>query len=771
MRQKELRLALVCYGGVSLAVYMHGVTKEIWKLARASRAFHAGVPRAEGVQGVYRDLLETIETREGLRLRVLPDVLTGASAGGINAVFLAQAIHSGQSLEPLTDLWLENADVDRLMDADARPLWRFAKLWAQPAISWFLHRPGNMISQTVSPEARSEVRRKVAHFMRSRWFEPPFSGPGFAALLHDALLAMAREEADAPLLPAGHPIDLYVTATDFHGHTAKLRLNSPPVVEESEHRLPIAFRADIPAQSGQPLADPLELTLAARATASFPGAFPPARISEIDTLARSQPDGWPGRAAFIARVMPRQAEAQRIEDIALIDGSVLVNKPFDGALAALHGRPGQREVDRRFVYIDPRPDRHEDSATTPRRPVGFFGAILGSLSTIPREQPIRDNLHALEQQSREADRLRRMVTALRPDVESAVDRLFGRTFFLDSPSVRRLAAWRAKAQTAAIQQAGFAYQSYAQAKFSGIVEQLAQIIHRAAPGLDLPDAHPIAVRLRAELERQGLMSLSDGAGGASAAAVAFFRAHDVGFRLRRLRLLARRLARDWDADPELDDRAVDDAREAIYRILALYDGPTLLANLGPDFGDAASQIMDQPARVLDILATRRLLPVTDALAEVQMAQALEQMPKNLRRRMLLTYLGFPFYDIATLPLMRNEGLTEFDPIKVDRISPDDARSIRDGGTRATLRGIEFYNFGAFFSRAYRENDYLWGRLHGAERMIDLVCSTIEPPPDAATCARFKRAAFLAILDEETDRLKTDPDLLARIRAEIAERFG
>lgn len=25
--QAELRLALVCYGGVSLAVYMHGVTK------------------------------------------------------------------------------------------------------------------------------------------------------------------------------------------------------------------------------------------------------------------------------------------------------------------------------------------------------------------------------------------------------------------------------------------------------------------------------------------------------------------------------------------------------------------------------------------------------------------------------------------------------------------------------------------------------------------------------------------------------------------------
>ena len=32
---KELRLALVCYGGVSLAIYMHGITKELEKLARA----------------------------------------------------------------------------------------------------------------------------------------------------------------------------------------------------------------------------------------------------------------------------------------------------------------------------------------------------------------------------------------------------------------------------------------------------------------------------------------------------------------------------------------------------------------------------------------------------------------------------------------------------------------------------------------------------------------------------------------------------------------
>ena len=38
MKEKELRFALVCFGGVSLAIYMHGICKEILKLVRASRA-------------------------------------------------------------------------------------------------------------------------------------------------------------------------------------------------------------------------------------------------------------------------------------------------------------------------------------------------------------------------------------------------------------------------------------------------------------------------------------------------------------------------------------------------------------------------------------------------------------------------------------------------------------------------------------------------------------------------------------------------------------
>ncbi len=769
MRQKELRIALVCYGGVSLAVYMHGVTKELWKLIRASQAVCHGTGKLTGVEHVYRRLLEHVETAHGLRLRVLNDIVAGASAGGLNAVFLAQALHSGQSLEPLTRLWLDRADVDVLLDPDARPWSRFAKFWAQPLVSWMLRGPGSVVSASVAPETRSEVRGKLSRLIRSRWFEPPFGGLGFARLIAEALAAMAESEAGSPLLPPGHPLDLFVTATDFKGHMEALRLHSPPLVQESEHRLSIGFRAITPAEPGGELAPAPELWFAARATASFPGAFPALQLSEIDRLAAERGLAWPTREAFIERTMPDHARHGTAEGVSLIDGSILVNAPFAEAMGVLRDRPAQREVDRRFVYIDPRPDRVGGLQRDDPRPPGWFSVIFGSLSSIPREQPVRDNLEQIAAQSRERAHLGAIVAALRPEVEVTVDKLFGRTLFLDRPTVRRLSNWRAKAHQAAADQAGFAYHGYAQQKFVGVIDMLAEIIWENAPGLSLYSPDAIAQHLTAYLAAHGLDRIVELGGGASKQAVAFFQAHDLSFRIRRLRLLARRLTQDWDGEGgEVGEEAREKAREAVYNALSLYFDRESSDSMGDGFPALAERTFQDPGAVLAGIAERRRLTETDRLVDALLAAAMAEMPAPLRRRVLLAYLGYPFYDTVTLPLLRGEGLTEFDPVKVDRISPDDARSIRPGGTQATLRGVEFYNFGAFFSRAYRENDYLWGRLHGAERMIDLVASTL---PDNATLSAedmqgFKREAFLAILDEEQTRLRADSRLVDGIRAEV-----
>ena len=451
MREKELRFALICYGGISLAVYMHGITKEGWRLAAASRSFHDGSPPT-GSGRVYGELLDAIAAKSGVRLRVLTDIVAGASAGGINGIFLARAIASGQSLDPLTELWLKDADVDSLLDPDARPLSAATKFWAVPLAGWAMKRRGNVIDRTVGEDAQDEVRMKLSRFVRARWFEPPFGGETFSALLLDAFDAMEGGPKGPPLVPAGQPIDLFVSVTDFAGHSTPLRLNSPPRVTEQEHRLVMHFRQD--RRVGDGLCDVPALAAAARATASFPGAFPPFTLRELDRVLDDRGIAWSGRDAYVRTQFPAGGEADPADTLQL-DGSVLANAPFRPAISALKQRPARREIDRRFVYIDPKPDyrsisfgRHDaagdgGAAGEEARLPGFMTTILGALSEIPREQPIRDNVEAIEGMSRRIRRMQHIIEAMKVEVEEEVAALFGCTFFLDTPTAARLQKWRA----------------------------------------------------------------------------------------------------------------------------------------------------------------------------------------------------------------------------------------------------------------------------------------------------------------------------------------
>lgn len=763
MREKELRLALVCYGGISLAVYMHGITKEIWRLARASRDFHVS---ADGPPDAYRRLLETIQAESGTRLRVFSDIVAGASAGGINGIFLAQAVASGQSLEPLTDLWLDCADVDKLIDPDARPWSRFAKFWMTPLLWWWAGGRGGTIERTVDRGTRAEVRAKLSSLVRGRWFRPPFDGPGFTHLLLDALDAMAGSAPGPALLPPGHPLDLFVTVTDFRGHPEKLRLNSPPEVMETEHRLVLGF-----AERGEGLGDSAGLAFAARATASFPGAFPPFTVRELDEVLIEREREWPDRGAFLKRAMPRRAARGEAETALLIDGSVLANAPFRPAIAALKNRPARREIDRRFVYIDPKPGGPSIGfgAAGEARAPGFIATILGALSDLPRTQPIRDNLEAIEGRSERIRAMRAIVDALRPEVEQSIEDLFGGTLFLNRPSAARLASWRAKAQERASRSAGHAYAAYAHLKLAGVADDTARILDALSSKRGSAARRTVQDGVRRALRETGLDRINAGKNGASPALIGFFRAHDLAFRIRRLRLMARRLG-DLDHEADASSPALDAMRATLYESLALYLDRERRDFFEPEMNAIASAADAAPLEALLALAAARDLPGVDLQVEERLAAALAALPKAERRAMLLAYLGFPFYDIATLALLQGEGLDEFDAIKVDRISPDDARALRDGGAEATLKGIQFNSFGAFFSRAFRENDYLWGRLHGAERLIDIVLSSApaEPALPEGLAESIKAEAFHAILDEEEPRLRAIPNLFEELRRELAK---
>jgi hypothetical protein len=106
---------------------------------------------------------------------------------------------------------------------------------------------------------------------------------------------------------------------------------------------------------------------------------------------------------------------------------------------------------------------------------------------------------------------------------------------------------------------------------------------------------------------------------------------------------------------------------------------------------------------------------------------------------------------------------------VDRISPQDATALGEFSGSTALRGVRFAHFAAFFSRAYRENDYLLGRIHALDRLIDIVCNSarLDIGKQRSTVAALKVRGFKRILDAEEKYLPNSVELIARLRRSIA----
>jgi hypothetical protein len=115
--EKETRFAVVMYGGVSLAIYIYGVTKELYSMVRATarqiddeNSYLLNMNELSETEKIYRLLGEDLQTR------FVVDILSGTSAGGINAIYLAKALANGQSIDGLKGIWLDQGDIAKLIN-------------------------------------------------------------------------------------------------------------------------------------------------------------------------------------------------------------------------------------------------------------------------------------------------------------------------------------------------------------------------------------------------------------------------------------------------------------------------------------------------------------------------------------------------------------------------------------------------------------------------------------------------------------------------------
>ncbi|TYC56320.1 patatin-like protein [Rhodobacterales bacterium] len=793
MKQIELRLALVLYGGVSLAIYMHGVSREILNLVRASshrldrtngtrnasgganssdHAAAGGGPREEAlppVQAAYQDLLDQLSSIADIR--VVVDAIAGASAGGVNGIMLARALAHDLPLESHSRMWLENADVTRL----SRPqigFSRYLKLTVSPVLD-------RLISSRLSKRIESpETREKLRQFMQARWFSPPFSGERFIGWMLDACRKMEREGTqERTLIPRGQTLDLFVTITDYNGVKRRILLDDPEFVEEWDHRRILNFHAvhRMPGHiDSQFDTDNIpELVFAARATSSFPGAFPPATVAEMERVLARRKMPWPHRDTFLARGFNLGLESANQH--CFVDGSVVMNKPFAPVIDIIQDRPAAREVARRLIYIDPSPvEPSAESNGVPELP-GFFRVILASLAHIPRNEPIGDDLKELELNNRRSRWLAQLIDAAAPMVEQAVGRILPRYREITAD---RLSVCRKKATLAAFEQAGFAFLNYQSLKLHALAERLANLTVRLCGNSKARKHEETLIALYSRYLGDLAAASGDGLGRNDPTIVALLRGLDVDYRIRRMRFAIRKLNGFYrHLAPESATKANTDALDHLKGLL--YEQ---IDHLGWRWSErfygrrnqAAAEAFVEAAASGAATVDGHVVPILSRLSGLMGLADLDHLhdelfsdiagsllEKDLHTSLMQTYIGFGFYDLITFPVLQRNDFSEVTEILVDRISPNDANSLYSEGFE--LKGKSLNTFGAFFNRSWREHDYLWGRLHAADRLVSIVLSSAgESALSPQDVDDLRANIFQTILQEERENLGSIPEEIERI---------
>jgi patatin-related protein len=761
---KELRLAVVCYGGASLAIYMHGVTKEINRLAVGSALREAGAPPAgeqPRTQHVYSEVLGArAERDQGVETRVVVDIVAGTSAGGINGVYLSKALAHNLSQDSLRDLWFERGDVNQLLLGP-----RF--------IPW---------------------KARLAVLLPLMLFRSPVRGGAMATWLHDALRGMdesrAQPAAIASLLPDGHLLELYVTITDFYGYDRQLEIAEPRTVHDQRHRHALAFRYRSNAIDDFGPAANAALAFAARTTSSFPGVFPAVSFDSFQGWVPSADLSELARRCFRIYSLAGQDPA----GTQFIDGGVLDNKPFGWAIDAIVRRRADVEVERRLLYLEPDPgDAHLPSTPGPSArhpPPSPLKSILAAISKLPSHEPILDDLLAVQAHNERVQRLQDVIRTSFAPVASLVEEELGALSRLpDDPDLATLSDWNSQINARTIESAGLAYATYIRLKIRATVDRYARTVCQIC---DFPTESNHAFLVREAVRELGrTLGLYEECVTPTDAQVAFLRNFDLGYGQRRLLFVIAAL-RWWYRDlregkADIPSRAqLDHGKQILYdaveRLRSTMGGEAWpdelvtavgtafpdeaiarhLAERGLDAQTFAQAHASQLRGLVDQVAAFNEKQLHNFSADlfVELNRAAIGWPAERRRDLLVRYLGFPLWDVLLFPIQSLAGAGEADEVEVFRMSPFEARLLTTQPEHK-VKGVGFGHFAAFLDRAARENDYLWGRLDGAAILIGLLLGA-DHPAYHDWCLR----AFAAVLDEEGTALTHVCDTVAALSAEV-----
>jgi patatin-related protein len=890
---REVRFAVVMYGGVSLAIYINGVAQELLRLVR-STAVPAGSAPASGTERIYRKISYLLAEEDNGSApavsdpddpqsfpptRFLVDILSGTSAGGINGIFLAKALANGQDMEQLKDLWVREGDIESLINDKGS-----------------IEKP---LSLQDPPTSLLNSERMYLELLKA----------------FDGMDKAGGPRSETALSPYVDELDLFVTSTDLQGVVLPIRL-SDDLVYERRHRNVLHFVYSAPDMSGEdePRNDFLKkynpfLAYAARCTSSFPFAFEPMCLCDTDELLAKLPgyrgdenckSGSPEWQRFYRDYLdPRGVSTVPFPKRAFGDGGYLDNKPFSYATETLMNRNADVPVDRKLLYIEPSPEHPEDDVEHEQK-ADAISNVMSALN-LPRYETIREDLQRVMDRNRLIDRVNRITAgvdrdtiAVRPQRNVAYGKPFDEWLDRGALASPPGPGWAREGLTDEemsrldladmIKRKGRAYAAYHRLRIASLTDDLATLVARVG-GFDEKSDYFIIVRslvrawrdrvyieYRSEdkdagppmnrflfdfdlsypvrrvnylrnkvdflyrLDQKAVQFIADTVQAGERIQTArddekkIFRQellrfketlNDVFVSLRRegRSLRSRRSAQDKTGATtespgspvqEQVARLIAEIDRAVRKRVPDKDSPSAILDyfLGRRHPEASpgdqDSVSSQDAAVEDECTKRAIAFLKDS-SEVQKlfnetAEALkadlQPVKKDAEERCVLLfssrntspapsdlptgefvqlaqrsighfYENYEDYDLITYPILYDTDVGEADTVEIIRVSPEDAKQLideREAGCHK-LAGTALGHFGAFLEKLWRQNDILWGRLDGAERII---ASLIPNHPQRAQLIGEAQAeivceTILAMSEDERHELLAESLMRTRTR--------
>ena len=742
---QEVRFATVWTGGVSLAIWMGGVARELNLLDQAGRQ-REGVatvpieqlsPADQQVRSRYLALLDLLD------VVVRIDVLSGTSAGGINAALLGTCHATGWDLGWLRDVWLTAGDL------------------------------GLLLRDPASKDPPSLLR-----------------GDG-------VLLAQLDEnlKRTTPMVDEVRPTTVHITTTLLEGETSRFTDSYGTLVPDVNHLGVFQFTTpDLRQETGR-----RALALAARSSASFPGAFEPAFLPYGQDVRAVGNDPGPSERPAVERYL----SITRSHWAA--DGGILANQPIRPILDSIFEQPAQaRQVRRVLLYVvpdaggTPRPEDDPVHTAQIDQPLTLARALLGDVGSA-LSQSVAAELTDIQQHNERVDAMRDSrlrlaelgvsMATVAPQVDPSEAASLGADIFPTAGAwadyVSRQGEWLVRPVMRSIMQSLSTMPVGAMPERWRAEVAMGQAIEltccrEASRHVTAAWTRPSPTSSPDELATLGRSAYD----GVKAILVSLFQlayaANPVAERRERLAALGQRLhAAFRPADGELPQTMVT---ASVDHAANDPNGPTLVelttqlathwvaeldAGTNEPLGAPAPRapaglpaawellqgvledLMPELAAIATAVPTTASPTATSSVGKLATYIAfLGDDPDRWRSRLV----GLHVMDRSMLPV----GADVDQKVQLVQASATTRTLLDPERTTPTakLTGMQFNHFGAFYKASWRANDWMWGRLDGAGWLVHVLldprriltiadADPTEYPPGQRASAFMKRLAALA----------------------------